>query len=278
MTTNTGTLSFILYGIFIVMAIAGMFIAIYFIRSSIPAEKLEKIIDLAKYSIVSVAIATITLIITDLFKEREQDVKELEYFDKYVQDMKKVENIQERLQLSKYLSIVSPAGELKNSWKKLHDTLRKEYVEYLAALEQQKKYAALDSLTKEQNDSLVIATDKIEINQSPIVGSASNIKPRVYIQIGKEEQRAMARELQAVLQQENFITPGIDYGGSRNNIYIPAKTEVRYYREEDRLDAVRLIEILKSKNAMPPVKDIPVRIPGNGRGTRPGHFEIWFSK
>ncbi len=90
MLSNTGTVSFILYGIFIVIAILGLFIAIYFIKKdNIPSEKLEKIIDLSKYTIVSVAITTRGIIITNLFKEREQDVKELEYFDKYVQDVKR---------------------------------------------------------------------------------------------------------------------------------------------------------------------------------------------
>ena len=59
MLSNTGTVSFILYGIFIVIAILGLFIAIYFIKKdNIPSEKLEKIIDLSKYTIVSVAITT----------------------------------------------------------------------------------------------------------------------------------------------------------------------------------------------------------------------------
>jgi hypothetical protein len=66
-------------------------------------------IDLFKYTIVSVAIATVSLVISDLFKERDQDVKELEYFDKYVEDVKKADGILERFQLSKYLSIVAPS-------------------------------------------------------------------------------------------------------------------------------------------------------------------------
>ena len=90
MLSNPGTISFILYGVFIAITIIGLFIAIYFIKKdNIPAEKLEKIIELSKYTIVSVCIATVTLIISDLFKEREQDVKELEYFNTYAQDVKK---------------------------------------------------------------------------------------------------------------------------------------------------------------------------------------------
>jgi hypothetical protein len=73
--SNTGHVSFILYGLFIVITIAGMAIALYHIRRGIiPTDRLEKMIELFKYAIVTTAIATTTLIVSDLFKEREQDV------------------------------------------------------------------------------------------------------------------------------------------------------------------------------------------------------------
>ena len=280
MLSNPGTISFILYGVFIAITIIGLFISIYFIKKdSIPTEKLEKIIELSKYTIVSVCIATVTLIISDLFKEREQDVKELEYFDKYAQDVKKVDNIQERFQLSKYLSIVAPSGELKRSWKEYFDTLQVEYKEYIRLKREKEKLDSIKDPTEEQIIKKQEIIEKIDQKESPLVSQYSNnLSPRVYIQISNQNQRTAAESLQATLRNENFVVPDIENVGKKPNIYIPPKTEVRYYREEEQQDALRLISIMKSQNIGLPINETPKKIGGAGRGTRPGHFEIWFSR
>ncbi len=279
MLSNPGTISFILYGVFIAITIIGLFIAIYFIKKdNIPTEKLEKIIELSKYTIVSVCIATVTLIISDLFKEREQDVKELEYFDKYAQDVKKVDNIQERFQLSKYLSIVAPSGELKRSWKEYYDTLQVEYKEYIRLKREKEKLDSIENPTEEQIIKKQEIIEKIDQKESPLVAQYSNLNPRVYIQISDQSQRAVAELLQATLRNENFVVPDIENVGKKPSIYIPPKTEVRYYREEEQQDALRLISIMKNQNIGLLINETPKKIGGSGRGTRPGHFEIWFSR
>lgn len=170
MLNNTGTLSFVLYGIFILITIIAMIVAFRAIKKDIiPSDKLDKMIDLFKYSVVSVAIATITLIISDLFKEREQDVKELEYFDKYVEDVKKVDGIQERFQLSKYLSIVAPSGELKTSWKEYFDSTKIEYQEYLKLKAEEKALVAIKNPTPEQVIKKQEIAETIKQKESPLV-------------------------------------------------------------------------------------------------------------
>lgn len=170
MTANTGTLSFILYGIFISITIIAMILVFYFIKKgSIETEKLDKMIDLFKYSVVSVAIATTTLIISDLFKEREQDVKELEYFDKYVQDVKKVDGIQERFQLSKYLSIVAPNGEMKKSWHQYYDSVKVEYSEYQKLKKEKKRLDSVIKPNQNQIFKLEQIEEKIIQQESPLV-------------------------------------------------------------------------------------------------------------
>jgi len=279
MSTNTGTVSFILYGIFVIISIVGLVVAIYFIvKKTITLEQMDKIIDLSKYTVVSIALTTITLIITDLFKEREQDVKELEYFDKYVQDVKKVDGIQERFQLVKYLSIVAPNGDLKQSWKEYYDTVNVEFKHHLSLIAERERLNLIKNPTEKDLLKKEKITEKIEQNELPLVASYNNLIPRVYIHIISEEQRKAATALQATLINENFQIPGIENVGKKGNIYIPAKTEVRYYRIQEFADAQKIIAIIKSQNLAISLNETPQKIPGNGRGTRPGHFEIWFSK
>jgi hypothetical protein len=147
--SDTGMVSTIMYGILILVSIISVIVATYQIKENkIDLAKLDKIIGLYKYTIVSIAIATTTLIISDLFKERQQDVKELEYFDKYVDDVKKADGIIERLQLTKYLSIVAPSGELKNSWNKYYDSVKIEYQVYLEAKTTNAKLDTVKNLTQ----------------------------------------------------------------------------------------------------------------------------------
>jgi hypothetical protein len=216
--------------------------------------------------------------VSNLFKEREQDIKELEYFDRYVEDVKKADGIQERYLLAKYLSIVAPSGELKNSWKAYHESLTDEYQEYLRL---KKEKAALDTLTNPSEAQLAKKqqlTETIVLKEAPLVAQYSNLIPRVYMHISDESQRDIAKALQTTLISQNFNVPGIENVGRKKNYFIPSKTEVRYYREEELADANRIIDMLKSLNAHIPVNDVPVKIAGTGRGTRPGHFEIWFAK
>ena len=273
MVSNTGAISFILYGIFIVIAILGLFIAIYSIKKgNIPAERLDKIIDLSKYTIVSVALATIALIVTNLFKEREQELKELEYFDRYADDVKK-EDLTLRDRLSKYFSIVAPSGNLKKSWKEYYDTTEKEIKrndEKKAAVN--KFDSSSTTLTTEELDKKIKLQQEIQQSESPLV--SYNVKPTVYIQISDKSQMHAAKILQANLLSQNYVAPGVENVGAFAQM--PPQFEVRYYKEEDMPDAVRLISIIKNQgiDSIGKVNETPQKIVSG----KPGYLEIWFPK
>jgi hypothetical protein len=117
-----------------------------------------------------------------------------------------------------------------------------------------------------------LQADKVKDNRTSLI----SLPARVYIQIASEGQRPAARSLQARLRSENYLAPGIENVGSK--AAIPKEIEVRYYRDEEKDEAVRIINLLKNFNPGLPVKSTPQKIPGNGKGTRPRHYEIWFSR
>ncbi|WP_298119099.1 SPOR domain-containing protein [Flavobacterium sp.] len=169
MLTNTGTASFILYGFFMLISIIAMILAfIYMKKDIISSEKLDKMIELFKYTIVSTCIATVTLVVSNLFKERDQDIKELEYFDKYVTDIKKADGVYERWQLSKYLSIVSPSGELRKSWEQYYSIVDKEYTEYLNLKNVQLKNNTILSPNEKQLFNIEKVEEKINQLEKPL--------------------------------------------------------------------------------------------------------------
>ncbi len=178
MIKDIGILSITLYGVLVLITVIALIIGFRsIIKGTIEPAKLDKMIDLFKYSIVSIAIATVSLTISDLFREREQDVKELEYFGKYVEDIKKVDGIQERYQLARYLAIVSPDGGLRDSWQKYYDSTLIEYQDFLKLKEEKqrldttKNLSVAETVKKQQIDA------EVHRQESPLVSyTKSNIR------------------------------------------------------------------------------------------------------
>lgn len=104
----------------------------------------------------------------------------------------------------------------------------------------------------------------------------NEIAPRVYIQIANENQRNIAKALQADLISNDFLVPGIE-NVAKLHAGIPSKTEVRYYRDEEKDEAINIIKVLQRLHIGDPINEIPQKITGNGRGTRPRHYEVWFT-
>lgn len=116
MFSDTGNLSLFL-GIFLVlMSLSGIVIIYLIIKSkSIENDKIDKMIELGKWFIVSIAITLSTSIINDGFRERDQDIKEIGVFDKYTDIILDAEGIQKRKLLSEYFACVSPSGPIRTS-------------------------------------------------------------------------------------------------------------------------------------------------------------------
>ncbi|MCW3121841.1 MAG: hypothetical protein JWQ38_1333 [Flavipsychrobacter sp.] len=142
-----------------------------------------------------------------------------------------------------------------------------------------------DSLLKQidvVNKSLVIlghsnanvdATQKREIN-SLITQTQNIIAPRIYIQIPGAAQLGAAQKLRDKLKAYNFIIPGIE--NVTGKAISPAKCDVRYYRDEERGEALKIIELLKDANIGLSIRNEPVKVK-NGTA-RPRHYEVWLSK
>ncbi|WP_439696230.1 hypothetical protein ACFGVS_26240 [Mucilaginibacter sp. AW1-7] len=135
---NTGNVSLFLYLLFVGIAILGMIFICYLIfKSKLEMERIDKIIDVFKSVIVTTAIGTVTLIITDLFKERKQQLEEMSAFKDYlpyVTDNKK--NLNDMKFLCDFMVSVAPEG-LKKSWEDWRTKLngKEDTLKTIAALQ-----------------------------------------------------------------------------------------------------------------------------------------------
>jgi hypothetical protein len=155
MIHNTSNLT-IFFGIgIILLTLAGLIAAFVIVRKNIiEPDKLDKLIELGKWFIASVAIVVGTAIVSDSFKEREQDVAEIGVFDKYVTTITEADGIEKRWLLAEYFSIVAPPGELRDSWAHYKDYLKPKLDEYRA-----NKERIVDLASKEQPTE----SDQVEI-------------------------------------------------------------------------------------------------------------------
>lgn len=152
--SNTGTISFILYGLFICLTVFGFFISIKIIKDDkIEKERFDRIVELFKYSIVTVSIATVTLIVTDLFKEREYDKNEMTTFNAYIPHIiDSVSTLERKITFCTFFSNVTPKGDLRDGWKSFTVYLEDQK----KAIEDKKAKNLEESIKIEKKDSITV--------------------------------------------------------------------------------------------------------------------------
>lgn len=176
MFTNTGSLSFYLGISFIALALVG-FIATSFLvlRTQVESNKIDKLVEVGKWFIVSVAIVVGATIVSDGFREREQDIKEVEVFDKHVATIIKADGIEERWLLAEYFSFVAPPGELRSSWASYKDSLLPRLEEYRTDKAEKERLAKIEQPSSEQKEKLSQLQVKTAPQERPLISQMAQV-------------------------------------------------------------------------------------------------------
>jgi hypothetical protein len=277
MFSDTGNLSLWLGLFFLVISLAGI-ITIYSIIKSktIENENIDKLIELGKWFIVSVAITLSASIVNDGFREREQDIKELEVFDKYTNIVLEADGVEKRKLLCEYFASVSPEGRIRRSWERYKTIVDRHIVEIREAekqaLEIAKKAENGTASTSEIEEKIRLVEKATALNQSLIpTANQVDLKPRVYFHIRDENQRAQAKRLSGELERSaSVVVPSVqrvDVG--------PSATELRYFKRVEEQEARQIASALSSLGLKVETKYVE----GFESSTkiRPRHYELWIS-
>jgi hypothetical protein len=277
MFSDTGNLSFWLSVFFILISLCGIFVIYSIIKSkTIENENIDKIIELGKWFIVSVAITLSASIINDGFREREQDIKEMEVFDKYVSIILEADSIEKRKLLCEYFASVSPEGPIKKSWEEYELIVDKHIAEIS---ENEKKLIVIANKTEEGTASAAELAEKTRLAEKVSALSQSllpksyqaDIKPRVYFHIRDESQRTKAKQLSGELERlANVVVPGVqrvDKG--------PSVTELRYFRNVEEQEAKQIADVLSSLDLKVAIKYVAGF--ESSTSIRPRHYELWIT-
>lgn len=242
-------------------------------------EKYKYKVELIKWLIGSVALVVMTTIIDWGFKDRAAGLQEIQQYDKYATELIILNNdpVKKRM-LAQFFSKVTPSEKLRDGWEKYYEEVDAEYRELLKkdsaaqdklkelALSDSTKLSELQKREKEMAEQTVRETRRLM--SQPIVLPNATVTPVVYIQIAREDQRALARTLVEKIAGLGYKAPGVELvesaGKMKNN-------EIRYFRATDEAAAVVLQNMLKSEGV--DVKLAPIfRLSGQ---TREGTIELW---
>jgi hypothetical protein len=244
-------------------------------------EKYKYKVELFKWLIGSVALVVMTTIIDWGFKDRAAGLQEIEQYDKYATELIVLNNdpVKKRM-LAQFFSKVTPSEKLREGWEKYYVEVDAEYKIFLLkdSIAQSKLKELMDKDTsllsksqkneKEQLEIQVKETQRL-INQ-PLILPNRTVTPVVYIQIGSEEQRDMAKQLIGKIIELGYKAPGIELVETARKM---AANEIRYFRETDEASAVVLQNMLKDQH-------IEVRLRpifSFGSKTKEGTIELWLN-
>jgi hypothetical protein len=193
MFANTGNLSFYLGIFFIVISFIGiLFIYRIMKAGKIEKEKIDKLIELGKWFIVSVALVLSASIVNDGFRERDQDIKELEFFDKYTKIVTDDRSVEKTWLMCEFFSAVSSEGELKKAWTRYKKIIEPRYLAYMKNVNEIVKINAKEDPTEEDQLKILdlkqknLQLDNINVTQTALPNlreqfkTASNLEKEAY--------------------------------------------------------------------------------------------------
>jgi hypothetical protein len=139
MNTTPANLSAILGFVFIGIAILGLIGFLVAInRKNIDPAKLDKVIDIWKWTLGVFIIGVSTSIISDSFKQREADKNDMAAFGQYANIAIDTGTVDKKWRLCEFFIAVAPAGRLRDAWTRYEQTLIKG-IDQIASLNQQEK-------------------------------------------------------------------------------------------------------------------------------------------
>ncbi len=125
-------------------------------KTTIDEKSIDKLIDVTKWFVGSVALIIITQIIDRGIKDRQQGIAELAAYDKYITTItnnQKTKVIERKL-LADFFASVTASSQLKRGWQEYRDSVKVEYDAFQNTLKEKEKKREEFLLRQERGDSL----------------------------------------------------------------------------------------------------------------------------
>jgi hypothetical protein len=218
----------------------------------------------------TVVLGLFSTVISHQIQTREVEIKEQEANAKFLEQALQ-EDVGVRRRLAQYFAHVTRSAELRERWAEYATLVDKEYQDTLKEKENLQKAVKAEGLDAAEKDRLTFRIVELERQLSPKPASVDAVPARLYIHIGRAEQRAGAQSAADALGAEAVVVPGIEL---RSNT--PQASELRYFRMTERSEAEGMAATVRT--VWPDVKARYVAGFEQSTGIRPRHYELWLSK
>ena len=139
---------------------------------SVTPSGYDKIIEISKWYIVSVALVFSGNLVKDGFTERETGIKEMQVYDKYVDLILEADNIEKRWKLAEYFATVTPTDRLRERWVEYQGKLQGDYDEYKQILAEERRLET-DTASADPESALEIIQRQKAAYERPLISKAS---------------------------------------------------------------------------------------------------------
>lgn len=193
-------------------------------------EKFKLIMEYVKWFIVSVVLVVIALIVDSGFKSRDQGLKEMTQYDKYLDVLVYNDNVGAKLKLTEFLATITTSKDLRKRWEVYLEKVKAEYEEY------QRK----DSVTKAKLDNLY---QKDTLSKGEL---------KTYEKLQKEKNEIDFQLSKDIKLPPSFIEGGVGLKSSNKDLKAAQKWEEIGFDLLIKKDMVGAIEAFdKSENSYP---------------------------
>lgn len=215
----------------------------------------------------TVVLGLFSTAISHQIQTREVEIKEQEANSKFLEQALH-EDVGVRRRLAQYFSHVTRSPELRSRWEDYAKIIEEEYEQTLAEKNRLQQEAKNKELDQDAREKVLARIAQLESELSPNPSKVAMLSARTYLHIATEEQRELAVVLASALRGASIVVPGIEL-----NQRSPIKSELRYFRQSEKVEAEGIASIVQGVRP-----GIEARyIPGyeNSTGIRARHFELW---
>lgn len=142
----------------------------YIAGKPISNEKLEILIKVGQWYLISVAVVFAAKILETGFTERETGLKEMQVYNEYVGTILEADNIEARWKLAEYFSTVTPTDRLRERWIAYKNLIEEDYIKFKELEAKEKELLAQESLTADDKVKLNNVQGEIFTFQQKLVG------------------------------------------------------------------------------------------------------------
>jgi hypothetical protein len=140
--------------------------------------------------------------------------------------------------------------------------------------------AAIETISRQLWPPPPVTAVPVEVEAAPPVAetaghaAAANLAQAcVYIQVARDSpaKRALAATLKGALDSRSILAPGVQYMSPQT---IPARTQVRYFNDEDRASAAAIAHLVDEvTNSLD-----PAGVARPALAAKPGTLEVWLGR